>query len=70
VILARASHELTPAEIHEAYRRAARASPPHPPKDLKIFDALILIQVQPLAEARKDDLARLTYLARACAIKA
>lgn len=40
MILARASHEYTSAEIHEAYRRAARASHPKPPKERLIFDAL------------------------------
>ena len=68
VILARASHEFTPAEIHEAYRRAARASHPYPPKERLIFDALI--QLQPLVEARKEDLLRLTYWARRCAVGA
>jgi SpoVK/Ycf46/Vps4 family AAA+-type ATPase len=65
VILARASHEYTPAEVHEAYRRAARSSHPKPPKELLIFDALI--QLQPLVEARKEDLLRLTHWARRCA---
>lgn len=49
VILARASHEFTPAEIHEAYRRAARSSHPKSPKEQVIFDALI--QLQPLVES-------------------
>jgi SpoVK/Ycf46/Vps4 family AAA+-type ATPase len=65
VILARASHELTPAEIHEAYRRAARASNPKPPMEPGIFEALL--QLQPLAEARKDDLLRLVHWTRRCA---
>lgn len=65
VMLARASHELTHAEIHEAYRRAARSSHPKSPKERLIFDALI--QLQPLAEARKDDLLRLVHWTRRCA---
>lgn len=65
VILARASHEFNPAEIHEAYRRAAKASHPHPPKEPGIFDALL--QLQPLVEARKDGLLRLVNWARHCA---
>ncbi len=64
VILARASHEVTPAEIHEAYRRAARESYPHPPREIQIFDALI--QLQPMVEARKSDLLQLTYWVRQC----
>jgi SpoVK/Ycf46/Vps4 family AAA+-type ATPase len=68
VILARASHEFTPAEIHEAYRRAARVSHPRPPDETLLFDALI--QLQPLVEARKEELLRLTYWARRCARKA
>lgn len=68
VILARASHEFTPAEVHEAYRRAARSSHPEPPKERLIFDALI--QLQPLVEARKEDLLRLTYWARRCSVPA
>jgi hypothetical protein len=68
VILARASHELTPAEIHAAYARAARANHPHPPKESRIFDALM--QLQPLVEGRKDDLLRLVHWARRCTIKA
>jgi SpoVK/Ycf46/Vps4 family AAA+-type ATPase len=68
VILARASHEFTHAEIHEAYRRAARVSHPHPPREPLIFDALI--QLQPLVHARADDLLRLTHWARNRAMKA
>jgi SpoVK/Ycf46/Vps4 family AAA+-type ATPase len=68
VILARASHEFTPAEIHEAYRRAARVSHPRPPDETLLFDALI--QLQPLVEARKEELLRLTYWTRRCARKA
>lgn len=68
VILARASHEFTPAEIHEAYRRAARVNNPRQPKEHQLFDALI--QLQPLVEARKEDLLSLTYWARRCAMKA
>lgn len=68
VILARASHEFTPAEIHEAYRRAARASHPHPPKEPGIFEALL--QLQPLVEARREDLLHLTYWTRRCALSA
>jgi len=67
VILARASHESTPAEIHAAYTRAARVSRPHPPKETEIFNALITLQ--PLVEARKEDLLRLPYWARRCVTK-
>jgi SpoVK/Ycf46/Vps4 family AAA+-type ATPase len=67
VILARASHEFTPAEIHEAYRRAARTSHPHPPKEARVFDALI--ELQPLVKARMENLLRLTFWTRHFALK-
>ena len=65
VILARASHECTPAEIHSAYTRAARASRPHTPTERHLFDAML--RLQPLIDARKEDLLRLTYWTRRCA---
>lgn len=68
VILARASHEYTPAEVHEVYRRAARSSHPKLPKERLIFDALI--QLQPLVEARKEDLLRLTFWTHRCTVPA
>jgi SpoVK/Ycf46/Vps4 family AAA+-type ATPase len=67
VILARASHEFTPAEIHEAYRRAARTSHPHPPNESLLFGALI--QLQPLVEARMENLLRITFWTRRFALK-
>jgi SpoVK/Ycf46/Vps4 family AAA+-type ATPase len=68
VILARASHELTPAEIHAAYARAARASRPQAPTERHLFEAMI--GLQPLIDARKEDLLRLTYWTRRCATPA
>jgi len=59
VILARASHEFTPAEIHAAYARAARERHPRPPKERHLFDALI--ELQPLVDARASDMLRLAH---------
>ncbi|MCW1922665.1 hypothetical protein OKA05_08870 [Luteolibacter arcticus] len=67
VILARASHELTPAEIHAAYARAAR-SRPQAPTERHLFEAMV--GLQPLIAARKEDLLRLTYWTRRCATPA
>lgn len=65
VLLTRASHEFTPAEIHEAYRRAASACRARPPQEHHLFEALI--GLQPLVDARKGDLLRLTHWTRRCA---
>ncbi len=68
VILARASHELTPAEIHAAYARATRVSRPHEPTERHLFEAMIGLQT--LIDARKEDLLRLTHWTRRCATPA
>lgn len=64
VILARASHEFTSAEIHAAYARAARTSRQHAPAEGHLFDAML--GLQRLVDAGKEDLLRLTYWARRC----
>ncbi len=61
-LLARVSHEYTPAEIHSAFLRAMRASRPHPPREKHLLEALT--QMNPQVHARQADLLRLTYWAR------
>ena len=64
VIWARASHEYTPAEIHEAYRRATRSSHPKSPKEQVIFDALIVSAQQSTSRISGRGLASLAPMLR------
>ncbi len=61
-LLARASHEFTPAEIHTSFVKAMRASRPHPPREKHLLEALT--QMNPQVHARQADLLHLTYWAR------
>ncbi len=68
VLLARASHEHTPAEIHAALTRAARASHPHSPKERQVLNALC--DLQSLARAKHEELARMIQWTTRCALAA
>ncbi len=61
-LLARVSHEYTPAEIHAAFVRAMRASRPHTPKERHLLEALT--EMEPQVHARQADLLRLTHWTR------
>lgn len=58
VILARASHELTPGEIHAAFGRAMRASHPKTPGEKHLLAAIV--DVHHFGGVRQGDLARMT----------
>ena len=68
VVLSRASHESAQADIHAAFIRAARARHPHPPKEKHLLEALS--ELQPVARARHDELARMTCWSSRCSVPA